>query len=64
MITLDYLVGALFRKRIRYELGMAKLTGSVEGWVEYKSLLDSRFAIKATPEFHKALSLWMRKVTG
>lgn len=64
MITTPYIAGALMRKRFRHELALAKLNGSVEGWVEYKGLLDSRFDIKATPEFHKALTLWIRKVAG
>lgn len=65
MITREYIVGGLFRKRFRYDLTLSKnMGGHVEGWAEYKGLLESRFMVKATPEYHKAIEMWIRKVNS
>ena len=65
MITREYIIGGLFRKRFRNDLTLSQFNGRhVEGWVEAKGLLESRFAVKATPEYHEAIRLWMKRVNG
>lgn len=65
MITREYIIGRLWVRHFRNNLTFSKVSGEfVEDWAETKGLFESRFALKATPEYHEAIRRWMEKVNA